>query len=58
MGSGKNEEQKRRIMREKKRLVGRKERIEDDLTWEERSIQWRIKQIMEKERGKGKTCAR
>ncbi|XP_076302037.1 uncharacterized protein LOC143220230 [Lasioglossum baleicum] len=48
------EEQKRRVMTEKKRLAGRTERIEDDLTFEERSVQWRIKKIMEKERRKGK----
>ncbi|XP_076383165.1 uncharacterized protein LOC117222807 [Megalopta genalis] len=47
-------QQKRDVMERKKILVGRKERIEDDMTWEERKIKWRIRQIVEQERRKGK----
>ncbi|KMQ86170.1 hypothetical protein RF55_14931 [Lasius niger] len=46
-------EQKREIMEKKKRLMGRKIRIEDDLTWEERKIRWKIREIAEEERRKG-----
>lgn len=34
----KSEEQKREIMRRKRKLKGRKERIMDDLTWKERKM--------------------
>lgn len=33
-------EQKIRVMKGKKKLVGRKKRLEDDLTWERRT-QWK-----------------
>lgn len=46
-----NEEQKRKIMLKKKELRGRKEKILEDLTWEERKIKWKLKEIeREKER--------
>ncbi|XP_066596120.1 golgin subfamily A member 6-like protein 25 [Prorops nasuta] len=44
---------KRRVMEGKSRLRGRKERIEDDLTWEERRIMGRMKEIAEGRRRKG-----
>ncbi|KMQ86086.1 hypothetical protein RF55_15041 [Lasius niger] len=46
-------EQKREVMEKKKRLKGRKIRIEDDLTWEERKVRWKIRAIAEEERRKG-----
>lgn len=36
-----NEEQKREVMRRKKMLRGRSERIMKDLTWRERKMRWR-----------------
>lgn len=45
---------KREVMRSKGKLRGRKERIEDDLTWKERKMQWRIREMGEEEEGKGK----
>jgi len=35
-------------------MKGRKIRIEDDLTWKERRMEWRIKEIARQERGRGK----
>ncbi|KMQ83947.1 hypothetical protein RF55_18740 [Lasius niger] len=46
-------EQKKEVMEKKKRLKGRKIRIEDDLTWEERKIRWKIREIAKEERRKG-----
>lgn len=48
-----NREQKRQVMERKKGLRGSKVRIEDDLTWEERKIKWKIREIAEEERNKG-----
>ncbi|EFN76637.1 hypothetical protein EAI_08490 [Harpegnathos saltator] len=42
-------------MEAKKKLRGRKERIENDLTVEERRTKWRIEREAEAERRKGKT---
>lgn len=39
---------------EKKTLKGRKERIEDDRTWKERRMMWKLGQIAGKESSKGK----
>ncbi|EFN81027.1 hypothetical protein EAI_05498 [Harpegnathos saltator] len=47
-------EEKRKVMEAKKKLRGRKERIEDDLTREERRTKWRIEGEAEAERRKGK----
>ncbi|EFN79315.1 hypothetical protein EAI_03465 [Harpegnathos saltator] len=41
-------------MEAKKKLKGRRERIEDDLTEEERKTKWRIERKAEVERRKGK----
>ena len=38
----KEEETKRRVMAEKKKLAGRKERIEADLTWRERKTKRKL----------------
>lgn len=48
-----NREQKGQVMRRKSELKGRKVRIEDDLTWEERKMRWKITEIAEKERRRG-----
>ncbi|KMQ82440.1 1-phosphatidylinositol- -bisphosphate phosphodiesterase gamma-1, partial [Lasius niger] len=45
--------QKRDVMEKKKGLKGKKIRIEDDLTWEERKIRWKIREIAEEKRRKG-----
>ncbi|KMQ87386.1 hypothetical protein RF55_13340 [Lasius niger] len=45
-------EQKREIMEKKKGLKGKKIRIEDDLTWKERKIRWKIREIAKEERRK------
>ena len=37
-------EGKREVMREKTKLRGRKERIEEDLTWKARRKQWRLQE--------------
>ncbi|XP_036145349.1 trichohyalin isoform X1 [Monomorium pharaonis] len=47
-------ESKRRVMEAKKRLKGRRERIDDDLTREERRARWKIEREADKEREKGK----
>lgn len=39
-------------MIKKKKLKGRKERIEDDLIWEERKIKWRLNEIAREEEGR------
>lgn len=48
------DEQKREVMRKKRELKGRKEKIMEDLTWKERKIKWRLGEIARKERGEGK----
>jgi len=40
-------------MEKKKELKGKKIRIDDDLTWAERRMKWRIGEIAEEERKKG-----
>lgn len=47
-------EVKKRVMEAKKKLRGGRERIEDDLTVEERRAKWKIEREAELERGKGK----
>ena len=49
-----NMEAKREVMRNKGKLRGRKERLEDDLTWKERKMQWRLRRLGEEEEAKGK----
>lgn len=41
----KGEEQKREIMRRKRELKDRRERIMDDLTWKERKMKWKLEEI-------------
>lgn len=40
-----NPEQKRQIMEKKRRLRGRKKRIDDDLIWEERKNRWKMRKV-------------
>lgn len=47
-------EQKREIMRERRKVKERGIKIEDDLTWRERKMKWRLERIAGHERGKGK----
>ena len=47
-------EDKKEIMKNKGKLRGRKEWIGDDLTWKERKMQWRLREIGEEEGRKGK----
>lgn len=46
-------EQKRQVMERKKVLRGKRVRIEDDLTWEERKMKWKLAEIAEGEKKKG-----
>ncbi|XP_066590571.1 trichohyalin-like [Prorops nasuta] len=50
----KNREAKRKVMEGKRGLRGRKERVEDDLTWEERRVMAEVRKVAEVERKKGK----
>lgn len=51
----KNEAQKRKIMRRKRELKGRREKIIKDWTWKERKMKWKLEEIArEKERRKMK----
>lgn len=47
-------EQKLKITKGKGKLVGRRERLEDDVTWKERRIQWKIRRMMQRERWQGR----
>ncbi|XP_043256876.1 trichohyalin-like [Colletes gigas] len=47
-------EAKREVMRNKGRLRGRKERVEDDMTWRERRMQWQLRRIGVEEEVKGR----
>ncbi|KMQ84348.1 hypothetical protein RF55_17915 [Lasius niger] len=47
-------EQKRQVMGNKKELRGREERIDDDLTWKERKVRWKLREIARKEKGEGR----
>lgn len=45
-------EQKLKITKGKGKLVGRRETLEDNVTWKERRIQWKIRRIMQRERAR------
>lgn len=47
-------ESKIEIMRKRRDLTDKEVRIDDDLTWKERRIRWRLEDIARRERGKGK----
>lgn len=42
------------IMRNKKNLKGRKEKIMEDWTWKERKMRWRLEEIAKNEERKDK----
>ena len=47
-------EGKKEVMRKKGNLRGRREIIEEDLTWKQKRMQWLIKEVGEKEKKQGK----
>jgi len=47
-------EKRREILKKKKKLRGRKERIMEDWTWKERRMRWRLEEIAREEEGKGR----
>ncbi|XP_066597110.1 golgin subfamily A member 6-like protein 22 [Prorops nasuta] len=47
-------ESKRKVMEGKHKLRGRKERIEEDLTWKERKVMGIVRRVAEEERRKGR----
>lgn len=53
-GKGESIEQKARVMKGKGKLAGHKERLEDDLTWEERRIQWKIGRELQRAKWQGR----
>lgn len=53
-----NEEQKKEVWANKNKLRGRKERIEEDLTWREKKMRWRLEEIAGKEVRKGNRVRR
>jgi len=50
----KSEEMKRKVLIGRGKLKGKEIWIEEDLTWEERRIRWRIRRIANEEEAKGK----
>ena len=50
----KNRDHKREIMTKKKELHGSSEKIEDDMTWGERKMQFMLRKMKEEERRKGR----
>jgi len=49
-----NEEQRWEVLGKKMLLKGRRERIMEDLTWEERRLRWRLEEFARVEEKKGK----
>lgn len=45
--------QRKKIIRKKKTLKNRREKIQDDLTWDERRMQRKLKEIVETIKKKG-----
>jgi len=50
----KEESQRKEILEKKRNLRGRKERVVEDWTWEERRTRWKLEEIARKEEGRGK----
>jgi len=50
----KSEVQRGEIMKRKRELKGRKERIMEDWTWKERKIRWRLEEIARREERRGR----
>ena len=44
------------VIKKKKILKGRKEKIQDDWTWKERTMQWKLEDLAWEERKKGNTA--
>lgn len=49
-----SEEEKSRIMQNKWKLKGSEIWLNDDLTWEERRVRWKVTQVARKEQGEGR----
>jgi len=49
-----SEDMRRRVLMNKRKLKGGEIWIEEDLTWEERRMRWRIRRIAREEEMKGK----
>lgn len=47
------EEQRKKIMKKKSNLKGRKEIVSEDWTWEERKLRWKIGEVARIEERKG-----
>lgn len=47
-----NEEQKWEVIKKKKKLEGRRERILEDLSWKERRVRWKLGEIARVEEAK------
>lgn len=50
----KDEDEKSEVMSKKGKLKRRRERIEEDYTWRERRMKWRLQEIARREEKKGK----
>lgn len=50
-----SEENKRKILENKRKLKGRSVWIEEDLTFKERKMRWNLRRVAEEERRKGRT---
>ncbi|KAK2577116.1 hypothetical protein KPH14_003278, partial [Odynerus spinipes] len=50
----KDKDKKKKVMEARRNLKGKRERVEDDLTWRERKMKRNIEEIARKERNKGK----
>lgn len=42
-------EKKRQVMKNKNKLRGREERIDENLTWKERRIRWKLREMARRE---------
>ena len=49
-----NVEQKRQVMEKKRKMRGREEWIDEDLTWTERRSRWKLREIARKEEREGR----
>lgn len=49
-----NEEERKEVLRKKRGLIGRRIWIEEDLSWEERRVRWRLREIAKEEEEKGR----
>lgn len=49
----KGDEQKREIMRKKRELTGRREKVMEDWTWKEKKMRWKLEEIARKKERRG-----